>query len=170
MLHLRPYRPADAEAIVRWVTDERTFYRWSAGRHGAFPPTAQRLKDDYAAAQESDRFYVWTAYDEQGAAGHLITRFTGEDTLRLGFVLVDDQRRGLGYGKELVRLALCYAFEVLLVARVTIGVFDDNLPAIHCYRSVGFRDSVPPVTEQFEAMGEVWTCFDLEITREMWQK
>ena len=42
---------------------------------------------------------------------------------------------------ELIRLALRYAFEILKADRVTLGVFDNNLPAYRCYKSAGFKDS-----------------------------
>ena len=45
---------------------------------------------------------------ENGVVGHLIMRYTDEKqtVLRLGFVIVDDSKRGLGYGKEMLRLML----------------------------------------------------------------
>lgn len=164
MLHLRPYRPADAEKIASWVTDETIFYRWSAGRHGEYPMPPERLNEDYAEALLRDDFFAWTAYDEQGPAGHLITRFTDAEkkVLRLGFVVVDSTRRGKGYGRELIRLALRYAFDVLQVERVTIGVFADNLPARRCYQAAGFTEV--PGEETYELMGENWTCIEMSCT------
>lgn len=48
---------------------------------------------------------VLTAFDESGVVGHLILRFTDEEqqTIRFGFVIVDDAKRGKGYGKEMYR-------------------------------------------------------------------
>ena len=65
-----------------------------------------------------------TAFDENGIVGHLILRFTDEKrkVLRLGFVIVDDTKRGMGYGKEMISLSLKYAFEILKVDKVTIGM------------------------------------------------
>lgn len=56
-------------------------------------------------------------------------RFIDEDKsiLRFGFVIVDDIKRGQGYGKEMLQLALKYAFEVLKVNKVTLGVFENAL-------------------------------------------
>ena len=53
---------------------------------------------------EPDNFYPMTAFDETGIAGHLIMRFTDAEktVLRFGFVIVDEAKRGRGYGKALM--------------------------------------------------------------------
>lgn len=165
MLRLRPYKECDAESIVGWIKDEGTFYRWSAGRFGRYPITAEEINKSYKDAAMRDDFYEMTAFDEQGAAGHLIMRFLDEKKtiLRFGFVIVDDERRGKGYGKEMLRLALKYAFEILKVSKVTIGVFENNPAAYACYRSVGFQDASEEM-EIYSILGEEWKCRELELT------
>jgi RimJ/RimL family protein N-acetyltransferase len=115
---------------------------------------------------EPDNFYPMTAFDETGIAGHLIMRFTDAEktTLRFGFVIVDDTKRGRGYGKELIALSLKYAFEILKADRVTLGVFDNNPPACRCYRSAGFRDT--GTEHRLEMLGETWKILQLELTKE----
>ena len=67
-------------------------------------------------------------------------RYTGGDSrqLRFGWVIVDDTLRGKGYGKQMLTLGLEYAFDILKVDRVTIGVFENNEPAYLCYKKAGF--------------------------------
>lgn len=61
------------------------------------------MNRQYEGLAETDNFYQMTAFDETGVVGHLIMRFLdGEKkVLRFGFVIVDDTKRGKGYGKEL---------------------------------------------------------------------
>lgn len=61
-------------------------------------------------------------------------RYVDEDfkTLRFGFVIVDDKLRGKGFGKEMLQLAIKYAFELLKVERITLGVFANNQNALYC--------------------------------------
>lgn len=172
MLKLRPYKPCDAETIVTWCRDEQTFFRWTAGRYETYPVTAEDMNRKYIEnngdCPEPDNFYPMTAYDETGVAGHLILRFLDlEKTMvRLGFVIVDDSRRGLGYGKEMIRLALNFAFEFLKAEKVTIEVFENNLPAYQCYRAAGFQETESE-TERFVTMGENrWKLLELAIERE----
>ena len=52
------------------------------------------------------------------------------------------------------------------VDKVTIGVFENNVPAYKCYLSTGFhKPSELPDSFQ-EVNGEKWKVVELEITRE----
>ncbi len=168
MLRLRPCRPGDAEKIVAWVLDERSFYQWSAGRFGDFPLTAQRMNEHYNAA--GDDFFGMTAYDDSGLAGHFIMRFLDEARrdVRLGFIIVDPARRGTGCGKALLRLAFEYAFRLLGAQRVSLGVFENNAPAHWCYLRAGLRDTGGGW--DCHLMGEDWHCCEMELTRVEYEK
>ena len=102
MLGLRPYKKCDAEYIVKWIKDEVAFRKWCADRLKTYPITAEDLNDYYEQYAFSDSFFEMTAFDETGITGHLIMRYTDGDKkeLRFGFVIVDDSKRGKGYGKE----------------------------------------------------------------------
>lgn len=169
MLRIRPYKACDASAIVSWIQDEVTFYRFSANRLGSYPITAEGLNAHYDSLKEMDNFYEMTAFDESGVVGHFIMRFLDEEKhiLKFGFVIVDATKRGKGYGKEMLKLALKYAFELLKVDAVRIGVFENNIPAHHCYNSIGFRDLEE--SEMFSVLGEEWKCLELEIKKEEWE-
>ena len=171
MLRLRPYKPGDAGTILAWCRDETAFRKWTGDRYASFPITEADMNEKYmdrnGDCPEPDNFYPMTAFDETGISGHLIMRFTDAEktALRFGFVIVDEAKRGRGYGKEMIRLALRYAFEILKADRVTLGVFDNNLPAYRCYKSAGFKDSEKEGAECM-LMGELWKIIELEMTRE----
>lgn len=141
MLRLRPYRKSDAERIVSWLKDEESFRKWSADRYERYPVTADDINQNYEACEAAGEFYEMTAFDEDGICGHFILRFTDKELLhlRLGFVIVDDEKRGRGYGREMMRLALEYGFRVLKASEISIVVFDNNPAAIRCYEAAGFR-------------------------------
>ena len=44
--------------------------------------------------------------------------------LRFGWVIVDDTKRGKKYGQKMLTLGLEYAFEIMRVDKVTIGVIE----------------------------------------------
>ena len=175
MLGLRPYKSSDAKQILTWCKDEVTFRRWTSDRYRSFPITEADMDHKYLDCNgdcaEEDNFYPMTAYDEDGPVGHLIMRYTGGDkrVLRLGFVIVDDTKRGHGYGKKMIQLALKYAFEIMNAEKVTIGVFENNLPAYHCYKAAGFRDVQIEEDIICELFGERWRILELELTKEEYQ-
>ncbi len=167
MLRLRPYKACDAETIVSWIGDERSFRKWCADRFDRYPVTAEDLNRHYDRMAHSDSFYEFTAFDDTGLLGHMIMRFTDErkKILRFGFVIVDSRKRGMGYGREMLLLAVRYAFDILKAEKITIGVFENNVPAYRCYRSVGFCDMPVIESEVFHILGEQWICRELEMDR-----
>ena len=146
MLRLRQYKSCDAEKIVSWLQDKDVFEKWGGSRFDGFPITAEQLDDKYMKNNgdcvEADNFYPMTACDGDEVIGHFIMRYLNGDPkiLRFGWVVLDDKKRGKGYGKAMLKLGLTYAFEILQAEKVTIGVFANNPPAYHCYKSLGFNE------------------------------
>ena len=56
----------------------------------------------------------------------------------LASVIIDPELRGKGYGREMLRLALRYAFELTGAESVQLNVFAENQNAKRCYESLGF--------------------------------
>ena len=176
MLRLRPYKKCDAAKIITWCKDEKTFLLWGGEHFGSFPITEEIMNTKYfdnnGDCAEPDNFYPMTAFDEDGAVGHFIMRYIkgNNKILRFGWVIVDDAKRGKGYGKEMLCLGLDYAFNILKVDKVTIGVFENNAGAYHCYLSAGFRSSTELEDSFEEIMGETQRIVELEITKEEYFK
>ena len=166
MLKLRPYKPCDAGKILTWIKDEREFRLWTADRYDRYPITAEDMNRHYDSFRDSDAFWAMTAYDEAGVAGQLIMRFTDEakKQLRFGFIIVDADRRGQRVGSTMLRMAVRYAREFLLVEKITLGVFAENPSALKCYQAVGFRESGERHCHQI--MGEKWTCLEMAYFEE----
>lgn len=176
MIRLRTYKPSDAQKIVSWCRDERTFLLWGGERFGTFPMTAKMMNQKYfqenGDCTEEDNFYPLTACDEEGIVGHFIIRYLqGDDRwLRFGWVIVDDSKRGKGYGKEMLRLGLQYAFEIMMANIVTIGVFENNTSALHCYRSVGFHEA-EILPDSYEVIqGERQKIIELALTKNEYER
>ena len=147
MLRLRPYKSCDSKIIESWIQDKDVFLKWGGEHFGEYPVSAQVIDDKYRLnngdCEEADNFYPWIAFDEENrVVGHFIMRYLNGNNklLRFGWVIVDDSIRGKGYGTEMLRLGLKYAFEILSVDKVTIGVFENNELAHRCYQKVGFED------------------------------
>ena len=70
----------------------------------------------------------------------------------------------------MLKLGLLYAFEIMRVHKVTIGVFENNINAYRCYLSAGFHKSTD-IQGTFEDMqGERWKIVELEISREEFRR
>lgn len=170
MLRLRPYKACDAAIITKWIKSEKVFRQWSADRYDTYPITPEDMNLYYDRDRYTDRSFGMTAFDESGIVGHFTMRYPREEDkseIRLGFVIVDDEKKGHGYGKEMVLLGIRYAFDFLKVDKVSIGVFENNPAAIHCYRSCGFQETEPERWETYPCMGEMWRCIEMERVRDV---
>ena len=166
-LTFRPYKPCDAEAIVRWIRDENTLRLWSSDRFGNFPITADDINRKYRIhngdCSQADNFYPFTLCEDGAPVGHLILRYTDPDrkVIRFGFVIVDETKRGKGYGKQLLSMAVKYAHEFLDANKLTLGVFAHNTAACHCYRAVGFTET--GLDYNCEISGQPWRIIEMAL-------
>ncbi len=166
MLRLRPFRTPDAKKIITWTGEPAEFYKWSAGILGDFPLSEERLLEAVSGRNDDTRYFPLVAFDEDGPVGFFIVRTPGDDDrkVRFGFVIVDPSKRGMGYGKRMLELGLKFAFGIYGADEVSLGVFDNNMPAFHCYKSVGFKEN--GLTEAYEIGGETWTDIEMVIHKE----
>ena len=108
---------------------------------------------------------AFTAIDDDEIVGFFTMRRPGEsfDELRFGFVIVDPEKRGKGYGKRMLLLGVKYAKEIFGAKKVSLGVFENNESAYYCYKAVGFKDIILEETEKYVVLGEEWKCLELEM-------
>lgn len=141
-MRLRPYiKNRDFEIISKWITDERTHAMWCANLI-EYPVSQENFQSvmEYAADKFGDSPFVATLDD-----GEVVGFFCYSSNLEtnegmLKFVMVDSKYRGKGYGKEMINLAVKYAFEIAKVSAVQLNVFPENERAKKCYMSCGFKE------------------------------
>ena len=155
---LRPFTPNDAETILSWCKDKHSFRLWSADRYKDFPARPEEMMMQY----DGQNMYPLTAIVDEGMIGHILLRYPTADksVIRFGFVIVDDSKRGKGYGKQLLSLAIDYALHELGARCITLGVFCDNNSAVECYKSVGFRIIG---MDSYVIDGEEWKGYEMEL-------
>ena len=115
------------------------------------------------AQYAADNIFPFTAIDDDSrVVGHIMLRYPdpSKTVIRFGFVIVDDNLRGKGFGKQMLQLAIQKAKNVFGAKKITLGVFDNNPSALHCYESVGFRVIG---TDSYLIDGEEWTGKEMEM-------
>ncbi len=164
MFTLREYKETDADIILSWITDEKSFRQWSADKYKEYPAKAEDVNGFYEEIKPNGAI-PFMFCDDGKPIGHLIMRpLVDEDikTIRFGFIIVDSSIRGKGYGKAMLMEALSLAFSTLAAERVTLGVFENNPKALKCYESVGFRQWGETTCL---INGEYWKCLEMENIR-----
>lgn len=162
---MRPYKSTDAEYICSWIENEYQFRQWCADRYDQYPINPDMINDYY----EKYPCYTYTLIDYSSNAhkdipiGHLTMRWIDktEKIMRIGFVIVDNKKRNQGVGKTLLNLAKFTAFVDNKANAITLGVFENNISALECYKSVGFE--LTDTTENYNIFGENWKCIEMQL-------
>lgn len=168
-LTLRPYQPSDAAVITSWLKSEYLMRQWCADRYEHYPVMPEDMSIYYDRYIDGQRSCALTMVDGNDIVGYITLRIPADDPTeqRLGFVIVDDSKRGRGLGKALVSMAIKYAFETLEATKVSLGVFENNPSAIHCYEASGFHSVLRHDTESYECLGETWNCIEMKQHNEL---
>lgn len=164
MFSIRPYKISDAKIIASWITDEEEYYSWCAGIIKGFPVTEDTIWSFYDKNIKSNTRALWfMACEDESPFGFIQIRYPEEsnEVVRLGFVIVDKELRGKGYGKIMLKLAITYCFDCLNASRITLGVFEKNIHAYKAYASVGFSNTKQSKVERF--MDKDWVCNEMVL-------
>ena len=163
-MRIRPYISSkDYEYLSKWINDERTHVYWCANRL-SYPITQKSFHDflEQISIEWTDIAYVATE-DNGQPVGFFCYSVNTEDNIGfLKFVIVDKEKRGNGYGKRMLNLALQYAFQITGATAVQLYVFEENTLAKHCYEKVGFIESNVDKTT-FAYKDELWTRTNMII-------
>ena len=157
---IRTFKKEDAPIILGWIKNKTDLRKWSADRYRDYPATPDEMAQLYAP----DNMTPLTAEDENGnVIAHIAIRIpdiANHKAVKLGFIIVDDSLRGKGYGKELIRQTIEYARKNLNATSISLGVFKNNPPALHCYESVGFRKIG---LETYNIDGDTWEVIEMNL-------
>lgn len=163
MFRLRPYQQEDAEEICKWFLEEGEFWKWGLDYYNAYPIAPKDIEEQYADLGDWDGLYPMTGVEENQVVSHLLLRFSQvENMVRFGFVVVDKTKRGRGIGREMLIRALYYAFLVLNVEKVTLGVLENNVSAQRLYEGLGFQKG--GFQEKFPCRKERWKILEMELS------
>ena len=103
-LALRLYHPSDAPVITSWLKSEYLMRQWCADRYEHYPVTPQDMNAYHERNIDGHHSRALTMTDGDDVVGYITLRTPAANPAeqRLGFVIVDDSKRGHGLGKALV--------------------------------------------------------------------
>jgi len=140
-MRIRPYHDKDFDTIINWIKDERSHALWCAN---LIPYPLEKTGFDNLLKEAEECFgdspFVATT-DDGKAVGFFcfsVNLETNEGMFK--FVVVDHTIRNQGYGCEMLKLAIKYAFEIEKAEAVHLNVFPENPGAKRCYEKVGFKE------------------------------
>ncbi len=138
-VRLSPLTDEDSPTFLKWINEREQvllstpYLPVSEAEHRLWFESVQGRKDTFIFAIrtiEEDRLIGSC----QLHSVHWVHR-TAELQIRIG----EADQRGQGYGQEITKLLLDFAFLDLNLNRVSLHVFEGNEAAIHVYKKTGFR-------------------------------
>jgi RimJ/RimL family protein N-acetyltransferase len=162
-LLLRPVTAEDADTVIRWRNSDEA--------RAAFWCTDVVTHDTHRMFLATRRAheYVWMAEtidgDREPVGMGALTVDVAKCEAEWGKIFVAPAFRRGGYGQEMVKAALKFAFDVLNLKRVWIEAWASNTAILAMYRRIGLRDCL---RRSDQPLRERPTAF-MEITREMWR-
>ena len=160
---LRGFRESDTDDRLRHPIDPEEEDGYGSSWRREWDGRRYHTREHLAAAARrppDPGAYTWAVeYDSQciGSTGLRVDPDQHRATYTVGLFVAG--LRGHGLGREVTRLVLSWAFEVLGVHRVELEVAAGNNRAINCYLACGFRQE--GVRREAELYPEGWKDFIL---------
>ena len=124
------------QELARHADIERMF----GAAHPVSSPMTQAVAEAWIAGLGSEGSVEWVVEAEGAFLGVARLHSFDAGSARFAVGFFDPARLGKGYGAEVTRLVLDYAFGKLHLEEVTLAVLDFNERARRCYQGCGFRE------------------------------
>lgn len=139
--YLSPCQPSDAQKWAEWFNDLEVTL--PLGDEAYTPYGLEKLEQEVREII-AQREHIFTIVDQETdqPVGRCLL-FAIDRTNRsamLGIVIGEKSYWNRGYGQESLRLLLDYAFNLLNLNSVMLGVFAFNTRGVRCYEKLGFKE------------------------------
>lgn len=164
-LRLRPITEADTDNIVRW----RNLESVKRNLYTREPVTRESHLQWLHSQVNTGRCIQYILECPEGDIGTAFIKNIDNFHKKgeYGIFIGEESARGKGYGRRATELLLQKAFEELGLNRVSLHVFEENLPGIRAYEHAGFKiEGV--LRDDFRYGDEYLNAVVMGITRKMW--
>ena len=165
---LRPFSRDDFGRLISWLPSEAAHIEWCGAFFG-FPLDDAQLERYLESSTRPNGRVVFSAERPTGeVVGHVeISHVWPRLSSRLSRVLVAPTCRRRGIGSAMVAQALAFSFRDHGVARIDVGVSQDNGAAISCYRKLGF-EHVGTWIDAMTVGGRTIDVYWMTVTKDRW--
>lgn len=169
MLELKKISKDDISILKKWINSERLCCQWSGG-HFKYPIDNDQMEAYLELVEnEKDRDIAFIAMhkEERVPIGHIKIGQVDNKSAMFQFIIIGESEiRGKGFGRQMLSLAVEYAFQKMELNTLKLRVFSFNERAIKCYKAIGFQEK-EPFERLFIINGkeEVWKGINMELTK-----
>lgn len=159
------------KAFPNWSRDSEYWRLMDAGvpRLPSVKAATQFFSHDVDELSTAVYFFTARTIAEDRLVGEMVldvVNWSGGDAF-VGLSIGRREDWGKGYGTEMMRLLLQFAFMEINLRRVTLAVFDYNPRAIRAYEKAGFRHE-GRIRQFLHKEGQRWDMLFMGVLREEW--
>lgn len=164
---LGPIGREHVACFYRWFNDLRTLRTAGIGVEPRTLEDAERWVERIASADDGAWFIVYEVASWR-AIGFASLRDIDERnrTAEYAITIGESEARGKGYGTEVTRLMLDYAFSWRGLHTVLLDVVAHNIAGIRAYERAGFRE-IGRIRQSDRLGGQVWDTVLMEAVRDV---
>ncbi len=173
-IELKYFEQKDVNQLLSWIDTPELLMLW-AGPKLTFPLTEEKLMEYLNGAnleKGSEKFIYQVIEKESGqVTGHIALQQIDRShkTARISRVYVDKMMRGKGVCPLIMKKVLNIGFDQFKLHRISLGVFEFNKAAIHCYEQIGFKKE-GLLRDYVYINNEYWSLFEMSILEDEWKK
>lgn len=151
------------ENYLKWINDpEINQYMES----GSYPTNMESLYRFFEGSQNSSTSVLFAIIENLNGSHIGNVKIDSIHWIHrraiLGIMIGEKSEHGKGYGTEATKLALTYAFKMLNLEKIKLGVIASNYAAINIYEKIGFK-RVGLLIDEFYYHGDYHDMVYLEI-------
>ncbi|MDA3850273.1 MAG: GNAT family protein [Spirochaetaceae bacterium] len=139
--YLSPISEEDSENWVRWLNDsEVTLPLGDEVFQVIGPQKAQEMVRE--SQSKGDKTFTIVDNNSDKAIGRIMLFDIHQiyQSAMMGIFIGEGDYWSRGYGSEAINLLLDYAFNLLNLHYISLGVFEYNQRAYNCYKKIGFKE------------------------------
>ncbi|MEK2158802.1 GNAT family protein [Vibrio parahaemolyticus] len=155
-MELRAFEKEDYDLLIGWISSDELNYQWG-GPKFSFPLDFAQISQHWAQPEVIPFVFVVSGQ----SAGYVELFKVAESHFRICRVFVSSRFRGQGMSKSMLVKLIKLAKMEYQASTLSLAVFDRNIVAKNCYKSLGFVVTSKEIgTRSFN--GEVWDLLLME--------
>ncbi len=171
-IELQTFTPQDFARLIPWLANGDEIIQW-AGPNFTYPLDEKQLEAYWRVSQQVPvvrKIYKAVDTSTGQVIGHIeLNNIDARNhSAVVSRVLVNPAERGKGISGEMIRLICAIAFDELYLHRLSLNVYDFNLPAIACYKKAGFAIEGLQRENTLSSKG-YWNCYMMSMLEDEWR-
>lgn len=123
---------------LTWLNDEEVYRYLESGGNCTMVDLGKYINENY---QKNIHFWAILKKETNTHIGNIKIDPLNleENSGEFGLLIGDKNEWGKGFAKEASIRVIKYCFEKLSLSQINLGVIEENEPAVHLYKKIGFK-------------------------------